>query len=226
MHHRLLAVAPGRRPLATLILTLTLAGLTPGYAQPYDAPPPGGRYQDRRAADAPSGYRRGEEAVVRCESAGDYRHCRADTREGVRLYRQLSNSACRYNDTWGYDRGGVWVDRGCRGEFQLYTGSSGGDGKDKKDKDHSAAIVGGVVALGVLGAILSDREQQRDPGPPARVMRCESDGDYRHCRADVQVRVSLRRQLSRADCRYNDTWGYDRRGVWVDGGCRAEFALD
>ena len=88
------------------------------------------------------------------------------------------------------------------------------------------AVAAGVVALGVLGAILSDREQLRDPGPPARVMRCESDGDYRHCRADVQVRVSLRRQLSRADCRYNDTWGYDRRGVWVDGGCRAEFALD
>ncbi len=200
MHDMILAATSGQRPLVTVTLALALLA-TPSYAQ--------------------SG-----EALLRCASDGNYRHCRADTGDGVRLYRQLSNSACRYNDTWGYDRRGVWVDRGCRGEFQLYTGSSGGDGKDKKGKDQTAAIVGGVVALGVLGALLSDQDKNRDPGPPTRLVRCESDGDYQHCRADVHGRVSLRRQLSRANCYYNDTWGYDRRGVWVDNGCRAEFTLD
>jgi len=226
MHHLTLAVAPGGRPLAIIALgiTLALAGLSPGYAQPYGS----NRYDDDRdAGDRPSGgYHRGGGGVIRCESTHqDYRHCRADTRNGVRLYRQLSNNACRYNDTWGYDRRGVWVDRGCRGEFQLYTGSSGGDGKDK-GKDHTAAIVGGVVALGVLGAILSEQDKKHDPGPPSRIIRCESDGDYRHCRADIRGRANLYRQLSQASCRYNDTWGYDRRGVWVDNGCRAEFTLD
>jgi hypothetical protein len=54
---------------------------------------------------------------VRCESDGGYQYCRADTRNGVRLYRQLSRSSCQYNNTWGYDRRGVWVDNGCRAEF-------------------------------------------------------------------------------------------------------------
>jgi hypothetical protein len=224
MHHLILTFVLDWRLLTALALAipLALAGLSPAYAQPYGD----NRYDnDRDADDRPSsGYRRGE--VIRCESTDqDYRHCRADTRDGVRLYRQLSNNACRYNDTWGYDRRGVWVDRGCRGEFQLYTGSSGGDGKDK-GKDHTVAMVGGVVALGVLGAILSEQDKKRDPGPPARRVRCDSDGDYRHCRADIRGRANLYRQLSRASCRYNDTWGYDRRGVWVDNGCRAEFTLD
>ena len=54
-----------------------------------------------------------------CDARGDgYRYCRADTRGGVRLVQQLSRTRCRQNDTWGYDQGGVWVDRGCRAEFE------------------------------------------------------------------------------------------------------------
>lgn len=59
-----------------------------------------------------------------------------------------------------------------------------------------------------------------------RVLRCESDdGRTRHCDADTRHGVRLLRQLSRADCREGRTWGVDRGGVWVRGGCRAEFAL-
>lgn len=47
---------------------------------------------------------------------------------------------------------------------------------------------------------------------------------YRHCRADTEGGVQLYRQFSKNACRYQKTWGYDQRGVWVDGGCRAEFA--
>ena len=60
------------------------------------------------------------EPLVRCESEdGRSRYCRADTRGGVRLERQLSRAPCRYNDSWGYDRQGIWVRNGCRGEFRL-----------------------------------------------------------------------------------------------------------
>ena len=32
-------------------------------------------------------------------------------------------------------------------------------------------------------------------------------------------------QLSRAGCWKGDTWGYDRRGIWVANGCRAVFRV-
>ena len=213
----------GWRPLALLVpavLLLALAHPAPSHTQPYAIP---GWGDDRREPSG-GGYRRGGYGgIVRCESTGGYRHCRADTQHGVQLHRQLSRSACRHNDTWGYDRRGVWVDNGCRGDFRLYTGSSGGDGPEK-DRDNTAAIVGGIIALGVLGAILADKGRTEDSDRPHWIVRCESDGRYRHCRADTRHGVRLYRQLSRASCRHNDTWGYDRRGVWVDNGCRAEFA--
>jgi hypothetical protein len=38
----------------------------------------------------------------------------------VQLLRTLSDSACIEGRTWGWDRNGVWVDRGCRAEFSVY----------------------------------------------------------------------------------------------------------
>ena len=213
MFPNILVMLSNQRWLATISLAVLVA--LPDYAQA----------QNNQSGAA---------ARVSCASDGGYRHCAADTRDGVELYRQLSNSVCRYNETWGYDKRGVWVNQGCRAEFQLHSGRSGGDGKDKKNKDSTAAVVGGVVALGVIGAALSadnngdnnKSDRRRDPGPPPSTIRCESDGDYQRCRANVDGRVRLYRQLSRASCDYNETWGYDRRGIWVDRGCRAEFTLD
>lgn len=69
--------------------------------------------------------------------------------------------------------------------------------------------------------------------PPAvqaevRYIRCESGGwggRYRSCPAETQGRVELVRELSRGRCYQWDSWGYDRNGVWVDNGCRAEFRV-
>ena len=218
-----------RRPPSTLFaaaLLLALATPLSGNAQPYS----GGRdeddsYQERGPRERGEDRRGGYPALVRCESTDQrYRRCRADTDGGVQLYRQLSKNACRYRETWGYDRRGVWVDQGCRGDFQLHAGRSGGDGAPK-DNDHTAAaVVGGAVALGVVGALLADKDKDQNERRPAWTVRCESDGDHQHCRADTRSGVRLYRQLSRSSCQYNETWGYDRRGVWVDQGCRAEFA--
>ena len=41
-------------------------------------------------------------------------------RRDVDLVAQYSKSPCRFQSTWGYDRGGVWVDRGCAAEFVVY----------------------------------------------------------------------------------------------------------
>jgi hypothetical protein len=54
-------------------------------------------------------------------SSNDMRRqfCAADTRGGVRLLRQRSDASCRQGSTWGYNRQGIWVDRGCRADFEI-----------------------------------------------------------------------------------------------------------
>jgi len=65
--------------------------------------------------------------------------------------------------------------------------------------------------------------------PPAfaRTVRCESR-DYRHtyCPVPTYGDVQLRFERSRSACYYGRSWGYDHRGIWVDRGCRADFAVD
>ena len=55
--------------------------------------------------------------------------------------------------------------------------------------------------------------------------RCESEGGrHQECRAPVQGRQTLVRQLSDTACVEGQTWGSRDGGVWVRGGCRGEFA--
>ena len=140
----------------------------------------------------------GGKDTLRCSSENyAYEHCRADTRAGVRLLRNLSKVRCIENESWGYDRRGVWVDEGCSAEFRVLARGSGNE---------------------------SDRGS---PAPlSSNAIRCRSDSfDYEHCRADTQRGVQLSRQLSQTACIQGESWGYDRRGVWVDRGCEAEFML-
>jgi hypothetical protein len=37
--------------------------------------------------------------------------------------------------------------------------------------------------------------------------------------------VRVARQLSETPCRRGENWGFDRRGIWVDKGCAAEFLV-
>ncbi|MFO1505594.1 MAG: DUF3011 domain-containing protein [Lysobacterales bacterium] len=60
-------------------------------------------------------------------------------------------------------------------------------------------------------------------------VRCESQGyGYQMCRVDTGIggRVSIMQQLSKTPCRQGQTWGWNRAGVWVDGGCAAVFRVD
>lgn len=61
--------------------------------------------------------------VMNCSSNdGGRRFCPADTRRGATLVRQISQSPCIQGQTWGWDRRGVWVDRGCRADFRVFAG--------------------------------------------------------------------------------------------------------
>jgi hypothetical protein len=60
--------------------------------------------------------------AVRCGSDNyRYRFCAVDLGGGGRAYidRQISGSACIEGRTWGWNRGGIWVDQGCEAVFTI-----------------------------------------------------------------------------------------------------------
>lgn len=213
---------------------------------------------------------------IRCGSRpGASNYCNADTSRGVELVYQHSAYACYYDDTWGYDRSGIWVANGCSATFRI--------GKKDKGKGDTAAAIGlGVLALGILAATSGDDgdPNRREPPPPPpgygpggyppppppggypsgsyppppppgsygpggyppppppppqggyyqtrpyKVVSCNSaKNKYAYCAVRVRSDVELIRQRSSSACRFNTSWGYDRRGIWVDKGCRADFAV-
>lgn len=65
------------------------------------------------------------------------------------------------------------------------------------------------------------------PAMAQRSISCSSDNGKRHyCDAQTRGGVSMLRQRSDAACEEGYSWGYDRRGIWVDHGCRADFSVD
>jgi Protein of unknown function (DUF3011) len=98
------------------------------------------------------------EETLRCESNNyRYRYCRVDTDNRVTLVRQHSQSSCRQYESWGYDRRGVWVDRGCSADFRV------GKGRDHDSGDKAAvgAAIAGVALLAVLAA--SNQKHKQEP---------------------------------------------------------------
>ena len=147
-----------------------------------------------------------------CEST-DQRtnYCDVDTRGGVVLVRQLSRASCSEGSSWGWDRRGVWVSQGCRAEFE--TGRGGWNGGRPGGGGGSPGWHGGNPGFG--GG--SSYGEQR--------ITCESNSQRTNwCALDTRGGVTLVRQLSRGSCIEGRSWGFDRRGVWVSQGCRAEFA--
>ena len=58
--------------------------------------------------------------TVTCASEdGEKHYCTADTRHGARMVKQTSQAPCTEGTNWGYDEEGIWVDKGCAGEFAL-----------------------------------------------------------------------------------------------------------
>jgi hypothetical protein len=116
----------------------------------------------------------------------------ADTRGGVSMLRQRSDARCQQGYSWGYDRQGIWVDRGCRADFTVSGYRPGGPGYG-----------------------------------PGQAITCSSDNGRRnYCPADTRGGVQLVKQRSDARCIQGYSWGYDRRGMWVDRGCRADFTVN
>ncbi len=81
-----------------------------------------GRDWDDRGGGGGGGdrdYRPGPGGIVCTSNNGERVYCEADTRDGVQMVRQIGGAPCVEGRTWGFDRRGIWVDRGCRAEFRI-----------------------------------------------------------------------------------------------------------
>ena len=150
---------------------------------------------------------------VRCGSAGyNYNMCQVDTGRGSRVYllQQVSKTACVEGRNWGWNRAGVWVDGGCDGVFRVQRRWSGGP-------------TPGPGPGGPGG-------WQPGPGWDTTIqVHCYSANYvYNMCQVDTGrgSRVFVGRQISKTPCVEGRTWGWNRAGVWVDGGCEAVFTVE
>ena len=140
-----------------------------------------------------------QRAMLVCESLnGQPGLCYADTTDGVRLVRRISDSKCEFGSDWGWDTNGIWVSNGCRGEFAI------------RPVNAAAAQVTMTSASSVRPATIT----------------CESKNNTRnHCKTDTRWGVTLVRQVSENECIRGRSWGFDTDGIWVTNGCRGEFTL-
>lgn len=143
--------------------------------------------------------------TVECRSQNYSREfCPVYWRE-ARIVRQLSDTPCRRGENWGMGRRGIWVDRGCAAVF-----AEAGRYHHDRDRD--------------------DYHGWRPPHDWDREFRvgCESRNyQYRFCAVDVggAGRARLYRQTSGARCIEGRTWGWNRAGIWVNGGCAGIFTI-
>jgi hypothetical protein len=135
--------------------------------------------------------------TIRCESDRGSRHeCAFEGFGRVELLRQVSRTDCVLGRTWGLEgRHRVWVSNGCRADFVIRR-----EREESREEEHHARR--------------------------GRLVVCESENNTLHrCSVDTDAGVRISRQLSRNDCIEGRTWGYNRRGIWVTSGCRAEFII-
>jgi hypothetical protein len=134
---------------------------------------------------------------VTCSSDdGKRRYCPAETRGGVQLVLQRGQTICSQGSNWGYDNHGIWVNRGCGGDFVV--GVPG----------HPAAPARPVETKNQVVNCSSD------------------DGRRNFCGLNVKhAKVRLIRPTGGEPCMEGTTWGYDGSDIWVDHGCRGDFRV-
>jgi hypothetical protein len=146
-----------------------------------------------------------------CESkSAEREECRIPRDARVRLVRQLSQNACRPNDTYGTGDGYVWVAKGCRAEFEVFRReirpTPGAPGQGRPDRPAGPGGVGG-------------------PAQPTTIT-CRSVGNIQiKCPIPAGASVRLARQLTQYPCRPNQSYGTGPDYLWVSKGCGGEFEV-
>lgn len=139
-----------------------------------------------RTTGATAGVERGagarDERVIRCESRNyRYSYCRVDTDNQASLVSQVSPLArCELGRTWGYDNRGVWVDRGCAGEFRVGRSPGGSSG---------AAAAGVIAGAAIIAAIAAAQHDKRRDSVPSWAVGSFRGFDDRE-QADLEIRIT------------------------------------
>ena len=137
--------------------------------------------------------------TIGCSSKhGKYTHCRIDDMRDkrARLSRQLSSTRCKKGQTWGTDKRGIWVDKGCRAEFRLSNrGGGGGYQRHNRDDDSTAAAVavGAGIAAIIAAAAVSSSDGDRDSHRPSDYEAIPRFV-YKRCNKRADREVQNRRQ--------------------------------
>lgn len=96
---------------------------------------------------------------IYCASDDERRHtCPVNINGGaVRLVNQRSGSDCVQGRTWGFNSSGIWVDRGCRADFEV-SGGRGNGGRDNNEGYGNANRPNGSVSYS--GPIMNRRSDK------------------------------------------------------------------
>lgn len=169
-------------------------------------------------------------ATILCESKNNTRsHCRTDTRWGITLVRQVSENECIRGRSWGYDKDGIWVNEGCRGEFTLGENVTETPLVSMTSAAPTVVVQQRPIVVTEQPVIVQQSAPQVVAIPSTErvpTIMCEStDGRRNHCAVETMDGIRLLRQTSDANCVFNSTWGVDGNGIWVTNGCRGEFAV-
>lgn len=164
----------------------------------------GQRYPDRGQAFVREDY-----AVSCASNSKQFKRCNVGPWDDAVLMQQDSGTPCIRGDNWDLDGVTIWVSEGCRGSFAEVR-------RDTRPVQRNV-----VHARHRPGAAL-------DPWNREIRFECAStDRKYQFCSVDVGPRgtVEMESQQSRADCVREQSWGWNRAGIWVDKGCRAKFVV-
>ncbi len=98
---------------------------------------------------------------ITCSSNGyRFSSCGVDTEGRVRLVREISTgNLCRQGRSWGFDDRQIWVDRGCRAEFEFGRGNGNRSNND-------VAVAAGIIGALALGAAIAGSQNQQPVAPP------------------------------------------------------------
>jgi hypothetical protein len=139
----------------------------------------------------------GYAGTLRCESRNNkIQRCNVRTENRVDLQRVIGGRCSKGRD-WGFTANQIWVSGGCRAEFAY--GYAGGGGDYPTPLPQPVDDYAGTV-------------------------NCESwSYKYQQCNVPTNNRVDLVRKIA-GKCNAGRQWGYTGDYIWVDKGCRAEFA--
>jgi Protein of unknown function (DUF3011) len=174
--------------------------------------------------------------IVSC-SSGDmhYHTCSVGPNSGIRLVRQRSESPCERGRSYGVRGNQIWVDHGCRAEFEVLTGNDrSARGRNDRDRDDRGRNDGYQNGRGNNGPGYGQNGNEgyrgdrgnNGPGGPTRAVVCGSnDMHLATCNIGPNRGVRVLRQMSESPCRLGRTFGVRGNQLWVDRGCRAQFEV-